>query len=61
MKKKESGCIGASFDAFLEEERLLNECKARAVQEIHTMLVSSPAAAADKRFYTKRKLRKRRP
>lgn len=39
MNKKTRGHIGSSFDAFLAEEGMLEECEARAIKEILAMQV----------------------
>ena len=38
--KRTQGKIGSSFDAFLEEEGMLEECEARAIKEILAMQVA---------------------
>ena len=40
MKKQENGRIGSSFDDFLAEEGMLDECEARAIKEILAMQVN---------------------
>lgn len=39
MNKKTRGHIGSSFDAFLAEEGMLEECESRAIKEILAMQV----------------------
>ena len=39
MKKPNQGHIGSSFDAFLAEEGLLEECEERAIKELLAMQV----------------------
>ncbi len=39
MKNKDKGRIGSSFDAFLAEEGMLEECEARAIKELLAMQV----------------------
>lgn len=39
MKKKDKAHIGGAFDAFLEEEGLLDVCEAGAIKEILAMQV----------------------
>ena len=40
MRKKLTGKMGSSFDAFLAEEGILEECEARAIKEILAMQVA---------------------
>ena len=37
--KSDNGRIGTSFDAFLEEEGMLDECEERAIKELLAMQV----------------------
>ena len=39
MNKETRGRIGSSFDAFLAEEGMLEECEARAIKEVLAMQV----------------------
>ncbi len=45
MKKQENGRIGSSFDDFLAEEGMLDECEARAIKEILAMQVNEAMMA----------------
>lgn len=40
MNKDTRGRIGSSFDAFLAEEGMLEECEARAIKEVLAMQVN---------------------
>ena len=40
MRKKMTGKVGGSFDAFLAEEGILEECEAGAIKEILAMQVA---------------------
>ncbi len=40
MNKERRGRIGSSFDAFLAEEGMLEECEARAIKEVLAMQVN---------------------
>ena len=40
-KKKAKGRVGSSFDSFLAEEGILEECEERAVKELLAMQVAS--------------------
>ena len=42
---KDSGRIGSSFDAFLEEEGMLDECEERAIKELLAMQVDQAIKA----------------
>ena len=39
MKNRKDGRIGSSFDAFLAEEGILEECEERAIKEILAMQI----------------------
>ncbi len=45
MKSKEKGRIGSSFDAFLAEEGMLEECEERAIKELLAMQVDEAMKA----------------
>ena len=45
MKSEKHGRIGSFFDAFLDEEGLLEECEERAIKEILAMQVNEAMKA----------------
>ena len=45
MRNKDKGRIGSSFDAFLAEEGMLEECEERAIKELLAMQVDQAMKA----------------
>lgn len=45
MKHSDEGCIGSSFDAFLAEEGILEECEERAIKEVLALQIDQAMKA----------------